>query len=123
MGEARLWRERYRVLFDRTLPGTRPTNWLITPRCRHKPPVISLTLKKHSDELEELDLDRSAVASPGEGRFLCHMVRRGVCNSSRRKIIFVHGCFWHQHDGCVFSHVPRSNVSHWAPKLEGNRLR
>jgi DNA mismatch endonuclease (patch repair protein) len=40
----------------------------------------------------------------------------------RKKIIFVHGCFWHQH-GCVFSHLPKSNVSYWTPKLERNRVR
>ena len=42
---------------------------------------------------------------------------------SRKKIIFVHGCFWHQHEGCSFSHVPKSNVSYWAPKLERNQER
>src|ERR1019366_4356665 len=42
--------------------------------------------------------------------------------SSRRKIIFVHGCFWHQH-GCISSHLPKSNVSYWATKLERNRAR
>ena len=40
----------------------------------------------------------------------------------RRKIIFVHGCFWHQH-GCVLSHLPKSNESYWTPKLERNRER
>jgi DNA mismatch endonuclease (patch repair protein) len=43
--------------------------------------------------------------------------------SRRRKVIFVHGCFWHQHDGCPFSHVPKSNSSYWAPKLKRNRAR
>src|ERR1700704_4030942 len=47
-----------------------------------------------------------------------HLVLAG-----KRKTIFVQGCFWHQHDGCVFSHIPRSTVSYWAPKLERNRLR
>ena len=42
--------------------------------------------------------------------------------SSRRKVIFVHGCFWHQH-GCKDSHVPRTNVSYWVPKLEKNVAR
>ena len=42
--------------------------------------------------------------------------------TSRRKIIFVHGCFWHQH-GCGFSHVPKSNAAYWAPKLKRNRER
>lgn len=42
---------------------------------------------------------------------------------SRKKVIFVNGCFWHQHEGCSFSHVPRSNVPYWAPKLQRNRER
>ncbi len=40
-----------------------------------------------------------------------------------RKIIFVHGCFWHPHGRCRFSHVPRSNLDYWIPKLERNRER
>jgi DNA mismatch endonuclease, patch repair protein len=41
---------------------------------------------------------------------------------SRRKVIFVHGCFWHSHS-CKMAHVPKSNVSYWVPKLERNRVR
>ncbi len=37
-----------------------------------------------------------------------------------RKIIFVHGCFWHQHKGCRASAKPTSNVSFWNLKLEDN---
>lgn len=37
---------------------------------------------------------------------------------SRRKIIFVHGCFWHQHAECKEKHIPKSNVSYWKPKLQ-----
>jgi len=36
----------------------------------------------------------------------------------RRKIIFVHGCFWHQHKGCKDKHIPKSNKGYWKPKLE-----
>ena len=43
--------------------------------------------------------------------------------SGKRKIIFVHGCFWHQHNHCIFSHVPKSNASYWAPKLARNQAR
>ena len=42
--------------------------------------------------------------------------------SSRRKAIFVHGCFWHAH-GCKRAHVPKSNVDYWKPKLERNQAR
>lgn len=40
----------------------------------------------------------------------------------RQKVIFVHGCFWHQH-GCGASHLPKSNVEYWTSKLELNKRR
>lgn len=42
--------------------------------------------------------------------------------SSRKKIIFVHGCFWHQHNDpkCKFAHTPKSNTDYWFPKLKRN---
>lgn len=45
--------------------------------------------------------------------------------SSRRKVIFVHGCFWHQHakSRCVDSRIPKSNVAYWRKKLAGNQQR
>lgn len=44
---------------------------------------------------------------------------------SRRKVIFVHGCFWHLHpdEGCKLARMPRSRPEYWRPKLEGNRKR
>lgn len=41
---------------------------------------------------------------------------------SRRKVIFVNGCFWHSH-GCRVSHTPKSNAAYWGPKLERNKFR
>ena len=43
----------------------------------------------------------------------------------RRKVIFVHGCFWHRHDDpeCKLARLPRSRADFWQPKLEGNRAR
>jgi DNA mismatch endonuclease, patch repair protein len=45
--------------------------------------------------------------------------------SSRMKVIFVHGCFWHQHPdpNCKSSHAPRSNLDYWGPKLARNTKR
>jgi DNA mismatch endonuclease, patch repair protein len=37
-----------------------------------------------------------------------------------RKIIFVHGCFWHQHPGCKEAARPQSNVDYWNRKLDRN---
>lgn len=41
---------------------------------------------------------------------------------SRRKAIFVHGCFWHRH-GCKYGKLPKSRQDYWRPKLEANRER
>jgi DNA mismatch endonuclease (patch repair protein) len=40
-----------------------------------------------------------------------------------RKIIEVRGCFWHQHGTCIDSHVPKSRLEYWRPKLNRNRQR
>lgn len=41
----------------------------------------------------------------------------------RKKVIFVHGCFWHHHEGCKKASVPKTRVAYWKPKLEANRKR
>ena len=41
----------------------------------------------------------------------------------RRSIIFVHGCFWHQHAGCRFAAMPASRRSFWKNKLDANSQR
>ena len=42
----------------------------------------------------------------------------------RRKVIFVHGCFWHRHRAtCPLARLPKSKLDFWLPKLEGNRMR
>ncbi len=45
--------------------------------------------------------------------------------ASRRKVIFVHGCYWHQHSdpGCKIARRPKSNLDYWLPKLDGNVVR
>jgi len=41
----------------------------------------------------------------------------------RRKAIFVHGCFWHQHDCPRGARLPKSNRDYWWPKLRRNKER
>ena len=38
-------------------------------------------------------------------------------------VIFVHGCFWHAHEGCKYFKMPKSRIDYWKPKLLGNRER
>jgi DNA mismatch endonuclease (patch repair protein) len=39
----------------------------------------------------------------------------------KKKVIFVHGCFWHVHEGCHLSHIPESEF--WRHKLGANQER
>jgi DNA mismatch endonuclease (patch repair protein) len=45
--------------------------------------------------------------------------------SRRRKVIFVHGCFWHQHPdpGCALARQPKSRQEFWQPKFAANVAR
>ncbi|MDZ7767162.1 MAG: very short patch repair endonuclease [Melioribacteraceae bacterium] len=38
-------------------------------------------------------------------------------------VIFVHGCFWHVHEGCKYFKLPESNAEFWKKKLYGNKER
>lgn len=37
-----------------------------------------------------------------------------------RSVIFVHGCFWHQHRGCRLARQPKTRLEYWLPKLARN---
>ncbi len=41
----------------------------------------------------------------------------------RKKVIFVHGCFWHGHDCPRGSRAPKTNREYWGPKIARNRTR
>lgn len=43
--------------------------------------------------------------------------------TSRRVVVFVHGCFWHRHPGCKNARLPKSRLDFWAPKLTSNAER
>ena len=42
---------------------------------------------------------------------------------SRRKVVFVNGCFWHNHAGCPRVRIPATNREYWTAKLERNQAR
>ncbi|MBU1364884.1 MAG: very short patch repair endonuclease [Gammaproteobacteria bacterium] len=35
-------------------------------------------------------------------------------------VVFVHGCYWHRHEGCKYASTPASNVEFWQRKFAGN---
>ncbi len=38
-------------------------------------------------------------------------------------LVFVHGCFWHRHEGCTFFRLPKTRTNFWDAKLSANRQR
>ena len=97
-------------------------NWMdrITPE-RRSANMRKITSKGMKPEL----LVRSIVHCLGY-RFRLHRSdlpgKPDLVFPSRKKVIFVHGCFWHQHAaaGCRAAHTPRSNTEYWGPKLARN---
>lgn len=49
--------------------------------------------------------------------------RPDIVFRGRKKVIFVHGCFWHSHADCRLAHKPLTNQSYWTPKLRRNAER
>jgi len=51
--------------------------------------------------------------------------RPDIVFRGRRKVILVHGCFWHRHPdpACALVRMPKSRLDFWRPKLEANRER
>lgn len=35
-------------------------------------------------------------------------------------VVFIHGCFWHRHEGCKRATTPKSRQEYWLPKFERN---
>lgn len=64
----------------------------------------------------------------GEGfRFRLHRSglpgKPDIVLPGRRIAIFVHGCFWHRHEGCHWCSTPASNAEFWSSKFDRNRER
>lgn len=49
--------------------------------------------------------------------------RPDIVFKGRRRVIFVHGCFWHRHQNCHLARLPKSKVDFWTAKFERNRER
>src|SRR5687767_11983311 len=62
-------------------------------------------------------LRKSILSSPGDLPGKPDIVLRN------RKIILVHGCFWHQHKNCRFAQQPKSNLEYWTDKFACNKRR
>ncbi len=46
--------------------------------------------------------------------------RPDIVLTRHRKLVFVHGCFWHRHARCSRATIPSTNIDFWQKKLSGN---
>ncbi|AEY69542.1 Vsr endonuclease [Burkholderia phage vB_BceS_AH2] len=80
----------------------------------------------HSENTSPEILIRKLIHSLGY-RFRLHgrnlPGRPDLVFASRKKVIFVHGCFWHGHDCKRGARIPKTNVSYWKAKIARNRER
>ena len=37
-----------------------------------------------------------------------------------KTVIFLHGCFWHRHEGCKYAYTPKTNTKFWIDKITSN---
>jgi DNA mismatch endonuclease, patch repair protein len=49
--------------------------------------------------------------------------RPDIANKAKAWCVFVHGCFWHGHEGCALARLPKNNHTWWSSKIEANRER
>lgn len=49
--------------------------------------------------------------------------RPDIVFPSRKKVVFVHGCFWHGHRGCSRTSIPKTRTEYWGPKIARNKNR
>ncbi len=40
-----------------------------------------------------------------------------------KTVIFLHGCFWHRHEGCKYAYTPKTNTQFWIDKIASNAER
>ncbi|MEZ5573756.1 MAG: very short patch repair endonuclease [Halioglobus sp.] len=81
---------------------------------------------KSKNTAPELRLRRILLESGYRGYRVHYEKLQGkpdVVFTKRRKVIFVHGCFWHGHSCRAGRNTPKSNQGYWEPKLLRNKER
>ena len=90
----------------------------LTPEERSK-----LMSKVHGKNTKPERLVRSMLHRAGY-RFSLHRKdlpgKPDVTLRKYKTVVFVHGCFWHRHEGCKKTTMPQSNVDFWRTKFERN---
>ena len=89
-------------------------------------PIDSIALNTAAKDTKPEHLVRSLIHRLGY-RYRLHVRKLPGCPDlvfpSRRKVIFVHGCFWHRHHCRKGQSTPKTRAPFWKEKLESNKDR
>ncbi|MAU59575.1 MAG: very short patch repair endonuclease [Parvibaculum sp.] len=77
---------------------------------------------KDKDTAPEWSVRRMLHAAGYRYRLHCKELpgKPDLCFPSRKKVIFIHGCFWHGHNCKRGAREPKSNVEYWRAKISRN---
>ena len=84
---------------------------MATVRSRNTGPERSVRSMLHSYGMRFRLANRDLPGSPD------------LANRSKRWAVFVHGCFWHSHEGCPRATKPKTNRKYWLTKFRKNKAR
>ena len=49
-----------------------------------------------------------------------HHVWSTTAGDADTAVVFVHGCYWHRHQGCRYAYTPKTRIKFWTQKFESN---
>src|SRR5262245_6056372 len=104
---------------------------MCSQKTKRKSPRAPLSLSERMARIRKVDTKPELIVRNLLHRlgFRYRLYRRelpgnpDIAFPGRKKVILVHGCFWHRHDCRWGRKVPTSNRDYWVPKLRRNRAR
>lgn len=91
---------------------------IVSPECRSK----NMSAIRSKDTKPEIYL-RKLLFAKGYRYRIAEKSIAGKPDVFLRKYntaVFVHGCFWHRHQGCKYAYTPKSRVEFWQKKFDDN---
>ncbi len=79
-------------------------------RIKNKDTSIEVTVRKYLFK-QGFRFRKNVASLPG---------KPDIVLAKYKMVIFIHGCFWHRHEGCKDATTPKSNVEFWEKKFAAN---